>query len=66
VSVTAIHNLEPGARPEWTLREVRPGRYSAVVRPDHGGRWELRLVATRGHARFTEVLHAELVTGHPR
>jgi nitrogen fixation protein FixH len=60
VSVTAIHNLEPGARSDWVLREIRPGSYTADVRPGHGGRWELRLTATRGREHYSDVVHAWL------
>lgn len=66
VSVIAIHNLEPGARSAWTLPEVGPGLYAATVRPGHGGRWELRLTATRGRERFLQVMHAELDAGSAR
>lgn len=60
LELLAIHNLAPGAPATWRLTEVAPGRYEAIVRPGHRGRWELRLLASRAGERFAQVLHAEL------
>ena len=66
VRVTGVHNLLPDAPQDWPLPEVADGRYAANVRPPHGGRWELRLVAERGGDRYVVVLHADAARGGPR
>jgi nitrogen fixation protein FixH len=63
VATTLIHNTAPNDRITIPLKETAPGVYSANSRLAYLGRWELRVVASRGSERFASVLHPELVAG---
>jgi nitrogen fixation protein FixH len=63
VATTLIHNTAPNDRITIPLKETAPGVYSAHSRLAYLGRWELRVVASRGSERFASVLHPELVAG---
>ncbi|MFN0097546.1 MAG: FixH family protein [Gemmatimonadaceae bacterium] len=63
VAATLIHNTAPNDRVTIPLKESAPGVYTAFSRLSHLGRWELRLLASRGSDRFASILHPELVAG---
>lgn len=63
VAVTLIHNTAPNDRIAIPLKENAPGVYSAFSRLSYLGRWELRVLASRGSERFASILHPELVAG---
>lgn len=63
VAATLIHNTAPNDRITIPLKENAPGVYSAHSRLSYLGRWELRVLASRGAERFASILHPELVAG---
>ncbi|MBX3174423.1 MAG: FixH family protein [Gemmatimonadaceae bacterium] len=58
VRVTLIHNLE-AAHPLQSALTARAGEYSAELAATRAGRWEVRVEARRGQARFYHTTHVE-------
>lgn len=65
VDVVLIHNVDAAHPRPVTLREMAPGDYRVAARLGLPGRWEVRLVATRGAERFETDAHAELAAAAP-
>jgi nitrogen fixation protein FixH len=60
VEVDAFPNAFATRRQHVTLREAAPGVYRAKLEHTVPGLWELRVVVTRGAARYHEALRPEL------
>lgn len=61
VVATLIHNADAARHLAVPLRDAGDGRYVAAPALSHLGRWEVRIEATRGDARFVAVEHTDLV-----
>jgi nitrogen fixation protein FixH len=59
VLVTLIHNMEAAQQVQATLQPAAGGGYAGTVAAPRSGRWEVRVDARRGDARFLATLHAE-------
>lgn len=65
VDAVLIHNVDAAHPRTVTLREAAPGEYRMAARLGHPGRWEVRLVATRGAERFEADARADLAADAP-
>jgi nitrogen fixation protein FixH len=63
VSAALLHNADPARWIRGTLVESGGGRYAAELPLARAGRWELRLLATRGSERFVADLRLETGSG---
>lgn len=60
VTATLIHNVDAARHVDVALDEVGGGRYTAAAPLAHAGRWEVRIAADRGGARFVTTRHTDL------
>lgn len=60
VTATLIHNIDAARHVDVVLRDVGGGRYAADAPLAHAGRWEVRVAADLGAARFVATRHADL------
>lgn len=61
VAATLIHNADAGRPLSVRLRERASGAYEGTAQLAFPGRWEVRIVATRGTERFEVTAHTDLL-----